>query len=157
MASPEGFCTTQWSLEIHQLHHTLPTVCRLRLVPMPKGAPAIKSLASSCALLSCSPLPYGLFLTSCLSAVLWKAAISTGCLPWPTCLQGRGDTKIVKTAWQAGHRKTQIKCELHLPIFTHWWGHRKWLCEAFFSNQPEVLFSAFALIIENTGNLKHAI
>lgn len=41
-ASPQGFCSTQWSLEIHQLHHTLPTECRLRRAPMPKGAPALK-------------------------------------------------------------------------------------------------------------------
>lgn len=56
-----------------------------------------------------------------------------------------------------GHRKTLIKCELYLPIFAHWWGHRKGLREAFFSNQPEGLFCAFALIIENTENLKRAI
>ena len=53
--------------------------------------------------------------------------------------------------------KTLIKPKLYLPIFAHWWGHRKRFCEAFFSNQPEGLFCAFALIIENTQNLKHTI
>lgn len=49
------------------------------------------------------------------------------------------------------------KCDLHLPIFAHWWRHGKGLREAFFSNQPEGLFCAFALIIENTETLKRAI
>jgi len=50
-----------------------------------------------------------------------------------------------------------IKCDLHLPIFARWWGHRKGLREALFPNQPEGLFCAFALIREKMENLKGTI
>ena len=61
-ASSQGFCTTQGSLEFRQLHHTLPTECRLTLAPMPKGAPALKVWPASglC-------FPAGQYLMACFS------------------------------------------------------------------------------------------
>lgn len=58
--------------------------------------------------------------------------------------------------WQSRKCEDSNKVWTPLTILAQWWGHGKWFCEAFLSNEPEGLFCAFALI-ENIENLKHTI
>lgn len=155
-ASLQGFCTTQWSLEICQLHHTLPAECRLRLVPMPKGAPALKiwqapglCFSAGHYLLACFSL--AAFLLFFFGRLRSPLVADHG----PLACRAGETQKLVRRVWQKEVMgRCLIKCDL---VFVYWWGHGKGLHEAFFPNQPKGLFCAFTLTIENMENHKCTI